>query len=214
MGTHQRRSPVSFMSRPGQTEMRDGWEVVLDYDDEGKGPFLIDLSHRTKWDVQDTNLSQIQPRGVTIPETPGQCVLQKGLLINRMNQTQADVWHLSGDSLATPQELAYTDVTEGFALLALVGRGTEVFSIIEKITPLDILSPEKKPPYLIQGPVLHVPCQIVVLGKNENRFAVLVACSRGYGQSMAEELLDAGSQMGLRPAGEIAFCNWFRGRFG
>jgi hypothetical protein len=94
--------------------------------------------------------------------------------------------------------------------LALVGRGAEVFSIIEKITPLDILSPEKKPPFLIQGPVLHVPCQIVVLGKNDNRFAVLVACSRGYGQSMAEELLDAGSQMGLRPAGEIAFCNWFK----
>ncbi|MEE9418116.1 MAG: hypothetical protein V3W43_01480 [Desulfatiglandaceae bacterium] len=214
MVTCQRCSPVFFESTPAHTEQRDGWEVVLQYNNEGKGPFLIDLSHRAKWDVQDANLSQIQPRGVTIPETPGQCVLQKGLLINRMNQTQADVWHLSGDSLATPQELAYTDVTEGFALFALVGRGAEVFSIIEKITPLDILSPEKKPPFLIQGPVLHVPCQIVVLGEKDNISAVLIACSRGYGQSLAEELLDAGAQMGLRPAGEIAFCNWFRVRFG
>ena len=214
MGTHQRRSPVSFMSRPGQTEMRDGWEVVLDYDDEGKGPFLIDLSHRAKWDVQDVDLSQIQPAGVDIPETPGECTIKNGFIINCMNRTQAAVWYLSGDGPATHQELAYTDVTEGFALLALVGRETEVFPIMERITPLDILSPEKKAPFLIQGPVLHVPCQIVVLGEKDNISAVLIACSRGYGQSLAEELLDAGSQMGLRPAGEIAFCNWFRGRFG
>ena len=211
MSTYHRQSPVYFKGRPAQTEQRDRWRVVLQYDDEGKGPFLIDLNHRIKWDVQDSNLLKIQPGGVTIPEIPGQCTFRDGILINRMNRTQAALWHLSGDSPATPQELTYTDITEAFALLAIVGLRTEVSLIMEKVTPLDILSPGMKPPFLVQGPVFHVPCQIVVLGERENSLAILIACSRGYGQSMAEELLDAGSQMGLRPAGELAFSDWLRG---
>lgn len=207
MVTFRRRSPVCFKSRPAQTEQREAWEVVLQYDNEGEGPFLIDLSHRTKWDVQDTNISQIQPEGLAIPETPGECAIQNGLVINRLNCTQATVWHLWGDSPAIPQKLAYTDVTEAFALSALAGRGADVFPIIEKVTPLDILSPDKKPPFLIQGSVFRVPCQIVVLGEKDNASAVLIACSRGYGQSMADELLDAGFQGGLRPGGEVAFSN-------
>lgn len=210
MRTYQRLSPVYFNNRPAQTEWRDRWKVVLQYDDEEKGPFLIDLSHRTKWDVQDTHLSKIQPRGVAIPEIPGQCVFQDGILINRMNRTQAALWYLSGDSLTISQEEAYTDVTEAFALLAIVGTRTELSSIIEKVTSLDVLSPGKKQPFLFQGPVFHIPCQIVVLGERGIGFAVLIACSRGYGQSMGEEFLDAGSQIGLRPAGELAFSNWLK----
>jgi hypothetical protein len=72
METNKRYSPVPFMALPDQTEMRNGWEVVLKYNDEGNGPFLIDLSHRNRWDVQDADLSKIQPGGVTIPENPGQ----------------------------------------------------------------------------------------------------------------------------------------------
>ncbi|MCK4828441.1 sarcosine oxidase subunit gamma SoxG, partial [bacterium] len=60
MKTNQRYSPVQFEIRPDQTEIRDGWEVVLQYSDKGKRPFLVDLSHRKKWDVQDSNLSKIQ----------------------------------------------------------------------------------------------------------------------------------------------------------
>ena len=73
----KRYSPVSFKSKPAQTVMRDGWEVVLAYEDEGVGPFVIDLSHISKWDIQAADLSQIQPQAVNIPGDPGACVLGK-----------------------------------------------------------------------------------------------------------------------------------------
>jgi hypothetical protein len=208
--TNQRHSPVSFLSEPDQTEMRDGWKVVLKFKDEGTGPFLIDLSHRKRLDVQDSNLSKFHPGGVTIPETPGQCAFQNGILINRMNRTQAAVWHLLGDSPDMTQETAYTEVTEGSISLGLVGSESEVFSIMEKVTSLDLRQTTNKPPFLIQGPIFHVPCQIVVFDEKENGSAILFTCSRGYGMSMAQELLETGAEYGLRPAGENAFSAWIK----
>jgi len=185
--------------------MRNGWKVVLRYNDEGTGPFLIDLSHRKRLDVQDSNLSNFHPGGVTIPETPGQCAFQNEHLINRMNRTQAAVWHLLGDSPDMTQETAYTEVTEGSIFLALLGSDSKVFSIMEKVTSLDLQQTANKPPFLIQGPIFHVPCPIVVFDEKENRSAILFTCSRGYGTSMAQELLETGAEYGLRPAGENAF---------
>ena len=205
---NQRYSPVSFLSEPAQTEIHDGWKVVLKYSDEGNGPFLIDLSHRNRWDVQDAHLSKFQPGEVAISENPGQCTFQKGLLINRMNPTQAAVWHLMGDRPDKIQGTAYTDITEGSACLALVGSAPCVFSIMEKVTSLDLLFPGIEPPFLVQGPVSHVPCQVVVLQREEKESAVIFTCSRGYGMSMAQALLDAGAEYDLRPAGETAFSNW------
>jgi len=212
MKTNQRYFPVSFLSEPDQTEMRDGWKVVLRYNDEGTGPFLIDLSHRKRWDVQDSDLSKFQPGGVTIPETPGQCAFQNGLLINRMNRAQAAVWHLLGNSPDMTQETAYTELTEGSISLALLGSESEVFSIMEKITSLDLRQTANEPPFLIQGPIFHVPCQIVVFDEKENGSAILFTCSRGYGTFMAQELLEVGAEYGLRPAGENAFNDWIKRR--
>jgi len=205
--TNQRHSPVSFLSEPDQTEMRDGWKVVLRYNDEGTGPFLIDLSHRKRWDVQDSTLSKIQPGGVTIPEIPGQCTFQNGLLINRMNRTQAAVWHLLGDSLDIAQGPAFTEVNEGSTFLVLMGREEEVFSIMEKVTPLDLRLPANEQLFLVQGPISHVPCQIVVFKGKEKGSAVLFTCSRGYGMFMKQELLDAGTKWELHPGGENVFSN-------
>jgi len=100
-------------------------------------------------------------------------------------------------------DYAFTNVTEAYALLALVGP--DVLSIMEKVTVLDLFSPDRKPPFLTMGPVLHVRSQVVVLAREVDSSAVLVACPRGYGQSMAEALLDAGKGRGLRPGGEDTF---------
>ena len=204
----KRYSPVSFEGNPAQIVMRDGWEVVLAYEEEGAGPFVVDLSHVSKWDIQVADLSQIQPQGVAIPEVPGACVLGKGMLINRMNQTQASVWHLSDHNLQFPKEFAYTDITEGFSLLGFLG--SDIFSVMEKITALDLQSTQKQRPFLLQGPVLHIPCQVVVLGKD----ALIIGFSRGYAQSMVEAILEAGRQLRIQPAGELAFYNYLRDRGG
>ena len=201
-----RRFPVSFDSRPVKTEMRDNWTVVLEYEAEETGPYVIDLSHSAKWDLQDTDLSQFRPSGVTIPQTPGQCAFQNGILINRMNRTQAACWHLCKTSPQVPEESAYTQTTDSTLLLALLGK--DVFSIMEKVSALDFISPERKTPFLLQGPVLHVPCQVVCLEKADENIAVLFTCSRGYGESMVEGILSAGAEFGLRPAGENALNKW------
>ena len=203
---NRRRSPVKFLKVPREKENRDGWEVVLEYEDQGIGPFLIDLSYVPKWLVQDRRLSSVEPWGDRIPENPGRCTVQKGTLVTRMNPTQAAVWHLLQMDTTIPRHPAYTDITDAYTLMAVLAK--DLFFIMEKVTPLDLSSPSRKPPFMVQGPVLHVRCQIVVLGVKEEWAGVLIACSRGYGQSMSEILLDIGREWDLRPGGETVFRNW------
>ena len=199
----KRYSPVTFAHPPARTQVRNGWEVVLAYEDEANGPFLIDLSHIGKWDVQGEKLSSIRPAGLVIPEDPEYCVFTGDFLVNLIKWNWATIWHFSQDMPDFAGDFAFTNVTEAYALFALLGK--EVFSIMEKISALDLLSPERKPPFLTLGPVLHVRSQVVVLARDGDSSAVLVACPRGYGQSMAEALLDAGKERGLRPGGENIF---------
>jgi hypothetical protein len=201
-----RRSPVSFDAQPAETEIRDNWSVVLEYDAEGTGPYVVDLSHRTRWDIQGADIAEFHPWGIQIPDVPGQCTFDNGILINRMNRTQASIWHLSGEKPDGPEGPAYTEVTDATVFLALFGK--KIFSITEKLTALDFLDPLKDAPFLLQGPFSHVPCQIVTLEKTPQRCGILMTCSRGYAGAMMAAILDAGEEFGLRPAGESAFTGW------
>jgi hypothetical protein len=212
MTTHRSLSPATLSATPARTEQRDGWEVVLEFENQGGGPHLIDLSHRARWDVQDGNISEMAPWGVPVPATPGQCAMGNGVIINRMNRTQASVWHLEGERLeAPPDDPPYTNVTEATVFLALLGR--DVFSIAEKLTALGFLGSTQSPPFLVQGPLLHVPSQIVCLSHEAERGGLLFTCSRGYGATMVEGIVQAGSEFGLRPAGEDRYADWIRERF-
>jgi len=204
IGDPCRHSPLRFSAQPDKTGIRDGWEIITEYQNEGEGPFLIDLSHIPKWDIQDAALSDITPLGMTIPEKPGQCQVQDGMLINRMNATQAVLWHLSKDKPLMPKGPSYTDVSDLYALMAVLG--VDIFLMMERVTPL-VLQPQATPtPCLIQGPVLHVPCHIVVMEYKMGDYALLIACFRGYGQAMADALLDAGKEWDLRPAFFSSLC--------
>ena len=201
-----RRSAVSFDATPAKTEERDNWSVVLEYEDEGAGPYVVDLSHRARWDLQDGEIGGIQPLGIQVPEIPGQCQFDNGILINRMNRTQASVWHLSGETPDIPDDPAFTDVTDSTVFLAVLGK--DLFLILEKLTSLDFLDLSQKTPVLMQGPFSHVPCQIVTLEKTPGRSGILMTCSRGYAHDMVGAILEAGAEFKLRPAGEQAFTGW------
>ena len=201
-----RRSAVSFDAAPVKTEERDNWSVVLEYEDEGAGPYLVDLSHRARWDLQDADIGGIQSLGIQVPGNPGQCVFENGILINRMNRTQASVWHLSGDTPARPDNPAFTDVTDSTIFLAVFGK--DLFSILEKLASLDFLDPSQQTPFLLQGPFSHVPSQIVTLERTPRRSGILMTCSRGYARDMVGAILEAGAEFNLRPAGEQAFSGW------
>ncbi len=202
----KRYSPVAFKATPLKSEQRDNWNVILKYRGEGESPFLVDLSHRTRLDLQSSDLASKKPFGITIPDVPGQSVFEKGILVSRMNRTQTSLYHLDGDAPDMPSEPEYTDVTENTVFVALIGEA--VFSICEKLTALDFMAPEKEVPFLYQGPFSHVPCQIVTLNRDAEKSGMVLTCSRGYGKDMIHTILDAGDEFGLRPAGEDRFTQW------
>ena len=201
-----RRSPVVFDGTPAQTEVRDNWTVILEYDDQGDGPWLIDLSHRARWDLQDREIDAIQPWGLNIPAAPGLCSYANYLLINRMNRTQSSLWHLAGDNPASPEGTDFTDVTDATMMLAIIGQ--DLAPLVEKLTSLDFFNPSNESPFLLQGPLAHVPCQCVMLEKSQNRSGILFTCSRGYAQDMVHAFMAAGAEFGLKPAGESQFQDW------
>jgi glycine cleavage system aminomethyltransferase T len=202
----KRQSPVSFPGKPLKTDMRAQWTVVLEYEAEGQGPYLFDLSHLARWDLQDTDLSSFQPLGIRVPETPGQCIFENGVLVNRMNRTQASIWHLGAENPAAPDDPAYTETADTTVFLGLVGQN--IFAIAEKLSALDFANPAKSAPFLLQGPFSHVPCQVVTLERSAERSGILLTCSRGYARDMTHAILAAGEEFGLQPAGEKAFMRW------
>ena len=201
-----RRSAVSFDATPAKTETRDNWSVVLEYEAQGAGPYVVDLSHKARWDLQDAEIGGVRSLGIQVPGIAGQCAFENGILINRQNRTQASVWHLSGETPALPEDPAFTDVTDSTVFLAVFGQ--DLFAILEKLTALDFLDPALKTPFLLQGPFSHVPCQIVTLEQTPQRSGMLMTCSRGYARAMVGALLEAGAEFNLCPAGEQAFSDW------
>jgi hypothetical protein len=207
-----RHSPVVLHRKPVKTETRNNWTVVLEYEGEDQGPYLIDLSHRTRWDLQDGNLDDCRPWDIRMPSLPGQCVFEKGIFVNRMNRTQASLWHLAGATPEATHDPAFTDMTDATAFLALLGK--DIFSATEKLTSLDFRDPLRTTPFLFQGPFCRVPCQIVTLEKTPQRSGILLTCSRGYARDMTDSILEAGAEFGLRPGGENVFSNWMNELWG
>lgn len=195
-----RTSPVRFDASPMHSEERAGWTVVIEYADEKDGPWLIDLSHLPRWDLQDKDVGQYRPCGLDIPKTPGNTTLGKEVLINRKNRTQAAIWHLGSTEQDMPEDRAYTDIRENTCCLALVGIHS--LAVSEKVTNLDLSDPKRGLPCLIQGPFAHVPCQVVVLSSKPEQECFVFTCSRGYARDVVHTLLAAGQEFGLRPGGE------------
>lgn len=207
MTIFKRHSAVQFDARSAKKEERENWSIVLQYQDEGQGPWLVDLAHKNRFDLQDKNIGDLTPGGITVPATPGSCALQDNTLINRMNGTQASIYNLGKEKPEPIQEGGCTEVTEATVFLALFGPNA--FLVAEKLTALDFLAPDKKPPFLYQGPFCHVPCQIVIVQRDEDGSGgILLSCSRGYAESLVHAVLDAGGEFGLRPAGEDKFTGW------
>ena len=201
-----RQGPLTFDWKVAEKIIHDGWEVVLSFEDESDGPWLVDLSHLQRWDYQHTDLDSQRPFGLDVPAKPGQVLLQDQKLITRMNRTQAAIWKLArGDAIETPEDANFTDLTDAHCMLAVLGQ--EAARVMEHVSNLDLFRPDKQVPFLTQGPVMHIPCQIVTA----NVVCVLMTFSRGYGQSFADAMLHAASGCKLRPGGENIFSRWLLG---
>lgn len=201
-----RYSPVKFDSIPTREEFRGGWQISLEFKEQGEGLYLVDLSHLPRWDIQDKDLSGFKPFGLDIPDKPN-LVVRKGLrLICRLNPTQCQIWNLDGADAEPFEGVDFTEITDGQAVLALIGR--DLSEVVETIASVDIFGPALKTPCLFQAPVLQVPCQVVRLGNAGAAEAILIAFPRGYGQTMAEAILKSGSGRRPVPGGEKVFTDW------
>ena len=121
-----------------------------------------------------------------------------------MNGTQVSIWHLGQDQAeAAPQDAAYTDMSDAQCMLAVLGTGTQ--TVMEQLCNLDLFDPQRAAPFLTQGPIMHIPCQVVTLGLK----CVVMTFSRAYGQTLADAMLRATSGSLLTPAGEKAFRQCF-----
>jgi hypothetical protein len=210
MAEIKRESPVRFKVSPKTTEVRDNWTVALEYDDEGAGPWLVDLAHKVRWDLQDSGIGDLSVGDLAVPGDPGACTFAGDTLVNRMNRTQASVYHLGAAAPELPDAAGYTDVSESTVFVALFGP--KAFRVAEKLSNLDFMDPAGQVPFLLQGPFCHVPCQIVTLEKSADAGGgILLTCSRGYGDSMIHAIVEAGGEFGLRPAGENRFNSWIQG---
>ena len=197
-----RQSPVIFAGNAVQKTSSLGWEVVTQYEGEGGGPWLVDLSHLSRWDCQGKELNLTAPFGLGMPAEPGQVVFKNDTFIARMNHTQAMIICLrTGDPIATHEPVGFTDITDAYCTLAVVGPETPY--VMEHVSNLDLFKPGRKMPFLTQGPVMHIPAQVVTLDVD----CILMSFSRGYGQSFADAMLHAASGCGLRPGGENVFNN-------
>jgi len=202
MSTVIRQSPVIFDRKAAEKTNSLGWEVVLKFEAEGDGPWLVDLSHLQRWDYQDMELDSTTPFGLSVPAEPGQVIIQNDKIITRMNRTQAMITCLkTGDSPEPPTAVGLTDITDAHCMLAVVGPETP--GVMEHMSNLDLFEPGRKMPFLTQGPVMHIPCQVVTLSEE----CALMSLSRGYGQSFADALLHAASGCDLRPGGAGVFDN-------
>jgi hypothetical protein len=198
----ERRSPVHLPGKPVQAKLRDHWRVVLEYADEGPGPWIVDLSHCSRWDIQGRDLGEAVPPRVSLPDSPGTVTVRGKGLVGRTGLKQAFLW-LFDDKADAPLGKGCTDTTEGSLCLALLGK--DVFKIAEKLTPLDLSDPKRQTPFLLLGPFSHVTSHLVVLNHDPADAILLIACSRGFAHDMVHAVLAAGEEWGLRPAGELKF---------
>jgi hypothetical protein len=203
----KRFSPVQFTAVPVSKRRHQGWELVDEYQNEGSGPALIDLSHVAKWDVQSEDLGGMEKEaGLSLPDQPGQVLIASGLLTGRLTSTRALVWFLNEHKVFHSSHPSFTEITDAYVLLALLGR--EARLIMEKVSDLDLRPQNKKPPLLLQGPVLHIPMTVLVISGQADQDIILLSFYRGYGQGVAEAILDAGTEYDLRVSGLHKFQKW------
>ena len=201
----KRQSPIQFDATVAEVTDYREWQVVLAYEDETQGPWLVDLSHLQRWDFQDINVGSKSPFDLQVPARPGQVSIQREFLITRMNGAQTAIWHLGRTEIeVAADDMACTDMTEAHCMFAVLGADTP--RVMEHLSNLDLFDPHRAMPFLTQGPVMRIPCQVVTLSAD----CVLMTLSRGYGQTFADAMQHAASGCNLKPGGENQFKRWFR----
>jgi sarcosine oxidase gamma subunit len=201
----KRISPLDMGLDPERTIDRNGWQIPLAYVGERRRNdiFISDLSHVPKWCMRGPNLDEQAPAGLKMPHEPGGVNTDHGVLLVRLIPSEARLMVL-GDDAPVFNDAMYTDVTDGYASIAVVG--CQCFEVLNKLSTLDLDGPDA--PAAALAPVEEVTCLIVRLVGKAGVPGIIVSGARGYGHFLLDALLDAGRQYGIQPAGWERFSIW------
>lgn len=206
MITLKRISPVGLPGNIAKSVERGGYTVVLKYKDENeRGPWIIDLCHRPKYDFQCNGENPGTPMGLALPAEPGSAVIEKGWLISAVGTSQYLMIHIGQEEYISPVGSGFSDITDGRCLFAIGGKGAS--TLIEKFTRMNFNDKSLSPPCVLQGPMIQTHGQLHILGEGDDR-VFLVNLDRGYARSVVHAILDIGEPYTLKPAGEDVFTNW------
>ena len=204
----KRVSPLDMGLDAERVLARNGWEIPLAYVGErpGSAVFVTDLSHVPKWSVNGWDLDGERPAGLSMPAKPGMVALDKGLLLVRTIPSECRVLAL-GDEVPAFEDKSFTDVTDAYAAMAVVGA--RCFDILGKLSSIDLEGPSS--PKAALAPVEDITCMLVRMEGKDGVPGLIAACARGYGHFLLDALLDAGGEYSIRAAGWERFSNWIAG---
>lgn len=206
-----RLSPIRMELPPHEVMQWRGWQVVSTY--LGENPhsplFVTDLSHIPKVAIQSHHrahhLDGMRPMQSTVPGRPGEVTLEKRIMIARLTPLECRLMALD-ETGAMPQGAEYTDMTDAFATLALVGP--QCMEVLSRLSPVDLEGPGKTPPCAALAPLEGVTCLFIYLKGRRRIPGLIVSVERGYGQFLFRAFTDAGKAWDLTPAGWQRFREW------
>jgi glycine cleavage system aminomethyltransferase T len=187
-GTAVARSPMEGKARAAgaRFEIRDGWNVAVDYADPPRATGWADVSHLRKLELQ----------GDEVPGELGEAKREGDAWICQLTPTRA---LLLGGGHAAPAEAV--DVTTCFAALTIFGP--QAREVIARFCALD-LRPQVAPPGSFRpGSIARQPGMILV--QNTDRFLLLFGWA--VGEYMWTVVDDAARSLDGGPVGWGALKN-------
>lgn len=203
----RRLSPIPMELPPHEVMEWKGWQVVSSY--MGENPhsplFVSDLSHIPQYAIQSHHLDSIRPFDSVIPNSPGGVAFRKGIMTARLTPLECRLMALenAGEVQHGPE---FTDMTDAFATLALVGP--QCLEVLSKLSPVDLEGSGKSSPRAALAPFEEIPCLFIYLEGRRGIPGLIVSVARGYGRFLLTALRDAGKEWGTTPAGWQRFRAW------
>jgi len=190
-----RKSSVSMPEWGGKPETFDeaGWTLVMKYENEGdnSNAWLIDLSHRPKALV-------VGPAVETLgPLEPGRAVWDGQMFICCRKPGERIIFDLNGPLESKWPDVHYTDMTDAWSLLAVIGPQAK--EVMIRMIPIDFESPGLKGSFYASTRSHGLWIQLINPKVEQPGF--ILACDRSHGQNLVEALFHVGLHLGLKPAG-------------
>jgi hypothetical protein len=177
-----------------------GWTLVMRYEDEGDdlATSLIDLSHRPKALV-------VGPAAEALgPLDPGRAAWGGQVYVCCRKPGERILFDLTGPlEPIWPNDL-YTDMTDAWALLAVLGQKAN--EVMHRMMPIDFERPDLRGPFYAISRSRGIWVQLINPKIEQPCF--LLACDRSHGQNLVEALFLAGRPLDLKPAGLGRVAGW------